>query len=667
MRKYLLSAILLTLPKLFALSPLKEAEDRRDVHAPALQAAIISESKKQRVQVAQALGRIQKAEGLTPLLNLLNDRDLEVQKAAAFALGQLAWVPEACAQREKEIAKTLQKKLSSKNASMRALVAEALGKIALEEAPQYLIPLLKDTNAEVRATTLTALYRYRIILKLRDPNSVLTPLSEESVQEILKLNDDPHIQVTRALAYYFQRVRDPRGLASLLELSKSIDTWTRFYVSSALAKYDRSTGVENVLLSASEDDSAHIRTAAVQSIAALKFAELLSPALRGDPSFHVRMAYTQALVTLKNTNSSEHALEKLRELYSDPKTSVRAEALKALASFAIDESLQLVKDALNDPVTLIRVAAIQSLTNFEAHIQEEYLNNMSLDSEVSVRVAALDALSSHVGIKSYGLIQQALASEELSERGTAITALQLRPERQRHRDAYRTYQRSQTEKWVELREEIVKVWSSETHQSNNPGSLAETTFYLREAVLDSSSSVAQLAASALRERGILDFPQPTQFSQLSFSPYRELQFKKNPKVFLETNKGLLVLELFYKDAPVHVANIFGFANDQKYNGLPVHRVVSNFVVQGGDPDKSGWGSAGYSLRAEVSPRPFERGTLGMPRSAGFDTGGVQFFINHVPTPHLDGQYTAFGKITEGLEILDQLEVGDFILRSWAQH
>jgi cyclophilin family peptidyl-prolyl cis-trans isomerase len=164
----------------------------------------------------------------------------------------------------------------------------------------------------------------------------------------------------------------------------------------------------------------------------------------------------------------------------------------------------------------------------------------------------------------------------------------------------------------------------------------------------------------------LYFPEPSNNEELSFSPYREITFKRNPKVFLETNKGILTLELYPKQAPIHVANMVGFAEEGKYNGLPIHRVVSNFVIQGGDPDKSGWGSAGYSLRAEINHVPFERGSVGMPRSTGFDTGGVQFFINHVPTPHLDGQYTVFGKVIDNLEVIDQSEVGDVILKSWVE-
>jgi peptidyl-prolyl cis-trans isomerase B (cyclophilin B) len=93
---------------------------------------------------------------------------------------------------------------------------------------------------------------------------------------------------------------------------------------------------------------------------------------------------------------------------------------------------------------------------------------------------------------------------------------------------------------------------------------------------------------------------------------------------------------------------------------------SNFVVQGGDPEHTGWGDAGYALRAEINEERYLRGTLGMPRSAGFDTGGCQIFVTHIPTPHLDGLYTVFGRVFEGLDVVDAIERGDTIRRAYVR-
>jgi len=98
-----------------------------------------------------------------------------------------------------------------------------------------------------------------------------------------------------------------------------------------------------------------------------------------------------------------------------------------------------------------------------------------------------------------------------------------------------------------------------------------------------------------------------------------------------------------------------------YNGLQVHRVVPNFVVQDGDPRGDGEGGPGYTIRDELNQRPFVRGTVGMALSWK-DTGGSQFFITHSPQPHLDALYTAFGHVVNGMDVVDRIQQGDTIQR-----
>jgi cyclophilin family peptidyl-prolyl cis-trans isomerase len=136
------------------------------------------------------------------------------------------------------------------------------------------------------------------------------------------------------------------------------------------------------------------------------------------------------------------------------------------------------------------------------------------------------------------------------------------------------------------------------------------------------------------------------------------------RLILETEKGAIVFELDALAAPNTVAAIVDSARRGTYDGAIWHRVMTGFVVQGGDPRGSGWGDAGYRLEDEVNRRPFLRGTLGIPK-AGPDTGGCQLFVTLVPTPHLDGRYTAFGRVVAGMELLDALEPGDQIVRALA--
>jgi cyclophilin family peptidyl-prolyl cis-trans isomerase len=144
-----------------------------------------------------------------------------------------------------------------------------------------------------------------------------------------------------------------------------------------------------------------------------------------------------------------------------------------------------------------------------------------------------------------------------------------------------------------------------------------------------------------------------------------VSFHEDPLVTLETSKGEIRIRCFAREAPVHVASFVTLAQNGHYDGLIWHRVVSNFVIQGGDPRGDGWGGAGYTIRDEISTRPYVRGSVGMPK-AGKDTGGGQIFITHVPTPHLDGNYTIFGEVVAGLDVVDRIEVGDTIQRARVQ-
>jgi len=129
------------------------------------------------------------------------------------------------------------------------------------------------------------------------------------------------------------------------------------------------------------------------------------------------------------------------------------------------------------------------------------------------------------------------------------------------------------------------------------------------------------------------------------------------KAIIETDKGNIVLELFESDAPNTVANFVKLINKGYYNGLKFHRVIPNFMVQGGCPVGNGTGGPGYAIKCEINPKKHLAGTLSMAH-AGKDTGGSQFFITHSPQPHLDGVHTVFGQVTEGMDVVNAIRQGD---------
>jgi peptidyl-prolyl cis-trans isomerase B (cyclophilin B) len=121
--------------------------------------------------------------------------------------------------------------------------------------------------------------------------------------------------------------------------------------------------------------------------------------------------------------------------------------------------------------------------------------------------------------------------------------------------------------------------------------------------------------------------------------------------------GKVVLDLFATDAPNTVANFEKLANSGFYNGLSFHRVIPGFMAQGGCPQGTGTGGPGYKINCEINANKHKRGTLAMAH-AGRNTGGSQFYICYEAQPHLDGQHTTFGIVTEGMEHIDKLRNQD---------
>ena len=140
-----------------------------------------------------------------------------------------------------------------------------------------------------------------------------------------------------------------------------------------------------------------------------------------------------------------------------------------------------------------------------------------------------------------------------------------------------------------------------------------------------------------------------------------MNMAQNPIVTFEMENGSTIkAELYPETAPNTVNNFISLVRDGFYNGLIFHRVISGFMIQGGDPEGSGMGGPGYSIKGEFSQNGFENplkhsaGVLSMARSMMPDSAGSQFFIMHKDSPHLDGAYAAFGKVTEGMDTVNNI-------------
>jgi len=176
----------------------------------------------------------------------------------------------------------------------------------------------------------------------------------------------------------------------------------------------------------------------------------------------------------------------------------------------------------------------------------------------------------------------------------------------------------------------------------------------------------QLDAAAAAGADMEIRPAPTTVTPDTYTAARLVSPPVSTQVFIDTDRGTIQIELAVLDAPLTVENFVTLARKGFFNGLSVHRVVPDFVIQDGDPRGDGEGGPGYSIRDELNERPYLRGTVGMALDPWPDTGGSQYFIAHSPQPHLDAKYTVFGRVIAGMDVVDQIQQWDVIrfVRVW---
>lgn len=145
----------------------------------------------------------------------------------------------------------------------------------------------------------------------------------------------------------------------------------------------------------------------------------------------------------------------------------------------------------------------------------------------------------------------------------------------------------------------------------------------------------------------------------SSPPAMQIDLKKTYRATIETNRGAIEIEFYSKHAPKTVNNFVFLAREGFYDGISFHRVISDFMIQGGDPTGTGRGGPGYKFEDEVKDNPLahETGVISM-ANAGPNTNGSQFFITHAPQPHLNGKHTVFGKVVNGQDVVNAIRQGD---------
>jgi cyclophilin family peptidyl-prolyl cis-trans isomerase len=423
---------------------------------------------------------------------------------------------------------------------------------------------------------------------------------------------DADAEVRWLAPYAFTRAAEPRARAMLEQTQRAPDARARLFSARALRKL--AVAPDLGLLS---DEDLHVRAEAVAAFGAAKAASRLPSAVFADPSAHVRAAVADAFAS--SGLDSPALLTMARSDSALP----RGQALLAAAKVSGEAAAPALAEARKDPSWWIRSKAYEA-AGLRPDAEPVLLEGLK-DADARVASAALETLAKSTSAAAEQALLAVLRDPKapLELLGTAVDA-------------------------AAARSTVPVAALLDAVKAKAPGLTPEVRGSIRKA-LKPFAEKDKAVADALKR-----FPEATE------KPRRFRPLKQPAIVVLETAKGTVELLLDHRETPNHAAAIADAVKRKVYDGSTWHRVVTAFVVQGGDPRGSGWGDDGWNLADEISRRRFVRGTLGMPKS-GKDTGGCQLFVSLVPTPHLDGRYTAFGEVTAGMDVLDRIEPGDAII------
>jgi cyclophilin family peptidyl-prolyl cis-trans isomerase len=417
----------------------------------------------------------------------------------------------------------------------------------------------------------------------------------------------------------------------------------------ALGAFGEGTGDLAPLLRG--DPAPRVRVGAARGLARRKVgaaAALLGEAILADPDFGVRAAAAEALAARKEeARPSAEALA--RGATADPSVLVRMNCLAALHACGGDAARAAAAAASRAEDPFVRAAAAGEA------LPAEDLARLAGDPEIRVRTEAAGKRKEEGLAICRALLRDpdpvvaATAASALGEIGGEADGAALAEVLAAHPAPAEA-----PDAWADLRAAAVEALAKRRH----PGAAAAA----RAALADPDPSVREMAANAL---GTLEGKRPDLPIPRRLLPFVEpgaLLVSGTTRVLFETTRGSFTVETDPAAAPVHAARFVERVRAGGYDGTLVHRVVPNFVVQGGDPRGDGSGNGGAPTRQEFSGATYDRGTLGVPRSSPPDSGVCQLFFCHGATPHLDQRYTVMGRIVEGVEVLDVLDVGDVFTR-----
>ena len=568
-----------------------------------------------RARAALAVGRLQDSSTVAELLPLLSDPAAEVRRETLFALGQIqnasARVP-------------LEQQLESADAESKALAIEALGKLGQKASTPRVAAFLRDPSPVLRGDAAIALWR------LAD-STALEPLIER--------HRDPDPGVRWRVLYALEKIVAPDRVVLIGALHLDDPEWlTRAYAARTMGR-QKSPRATAYLLQALADAEPAVAVNAIRGL------QLIADTTCG-------MCVTGL------TRSLSH-----------PHPYVRVTAALALAdrfawasadSVARQASLNSLAARLKDPDAATRGASARALLARRGAAALPAVEPLLSDSSVYARTAALSALELLPRAAAAPLLMRRLEPRAgLFERMTAAEALG----NLKAHEAVASLRGGLADSAVLFVASCAAALEALGDSASVPA-LART-YAARAGEADADARIAiRDALRKLAGRAFADSVERAHPARNASPATHDADFATPPGAkgaLLQTTAGEIEWAFYGHEAPQTVKNFVRLAERGYFDGLAIHRVVPNFVIQDGDPTGTGSGGPGYTIRCEYNRLHYEPGMVGMALS-GKDTGGSQWFITHSPQLHLDGRYTIFAHVTRGMEVVRRIVQGDRVLK-----
>jgi len=678
-----------------------QAEDNRRFNSELL-ALLKDQNPAVRRRAALAAGRIGDELAIEPLADLLrNDPDLDVRIMAAFGLGELESSVGAGAQ---SLITTLENE--KEPSALRARSVEALGKITAalpksdtahsQQYGEVIITALKHETDHPSDDRTVALLGLTAALRARPANAA-------PVIAAFLSNPDPRIRADAENTLARLRAKEATGKLREL-LVNDPDAVVRANAARALASAEDKGAVDALIARALNDSDVRVRVSAVRTLGTLKDARA-TPALidRGN------ILLTDARKSWSHVGTPMQ-VNKILEIASaigriEPKSGdtnavnlfKRCEQLMGRVSpeveiaFATVDPIGYLQNVIppqdvksaTDPEPLlfskdwhVSSSIAQALATYAAESPTEmskatvqYAVARGLVVSTLCRgipgcksvpdLAYPDVLRAYAAFKPQTLARDlitALTDPDVIVRSTAAELIGELPPTDEIADALTAaFPRTMHD---ELNDAALAILDALGKQKPE---LANASV---KSALDSQDLIIRRRAVAiLKANKAGDFSSRigTTNSRNNAGDYQRAlsRIGRTITAVVRTSKGSFTIQLLPDEAPLNVDNFVQLAKRGYFNGIVFHRVVPNFVVQGGDPRGDGNGGPGYQIRCEINEETYDRGAVGMALS-GKDTGGSQWFVTHSPQPHLDGGYTVFGKVTKGMDVVDRIVKGDTI-------